>query len=76
MKGVELAKAEICRQWESIDDEVKEHFNVNALVLDMIYCLHRFGTSFEEYFVFKYYERNTLEEVVSTISNDSMDSVN
>lgn len=60
MKGVELAKAEICRQWESIDDEVKEHFNVNALVLDMIYCLHRFGTSFEEYFVFKYYERNTF----------------
>lgn len=32
----------------------------NWLLRDMIYSLHRFGTSFQDYFIFKFYEKNTI----------------
>ena len=59
-KGIELANVQIDRQWATIDEEIKKYLKRKVLVRDMIYCLHRFGTSFEEYFVFKYYERNYI----------------
>ena len=31
-----------------------------ALLYDMIYSLHRFGASFEEYFIFEFYNKNTF----------------
>lgn len=60
MKGVELARSEIERQWDTIEEGIRENLNKKTLVRDLIYSLHRFGTSFEEYFIYKFYERNSL----------------
>lgn len=57
-KGVELANVQIDKQWEMVDPIVKGCLTKKALIRDMIYSLHRFGASFEDYFVYKFYERN------------------
>lgn len=62
-KGVELANVEINRQLDSLDSNIKTCLKKKKLVRDMIYSLHRFGTSFEEYFVFKFYERNLVGRI-------------
>jgi len=54
-KGVILAQKEIERQMPNAHLPEGEGKN---LVLDMIYCLHRFGATFEDYFVYKFYFLN------------------
>ncbi len=34
--------------------------NKKAVIKDMIYCLHRFGFSFNEYFLYELYKKNTM----------------
>lgn len=53
--GIKLLEKEIARQNLTIS---KENFlSISFLKRDMIYCLHRFGVSFLDYFVYKFYEK-------------------
>lgn len=52
-KGVEMAKA-VIRNHGGVDGLTEEY-----LIEDMIYCLHRFGFSYDEYFWFKLYNLST-----------------
>ena len=53
-KGVQMAKAVI-----KAHDGEKNGLSEEALVEDMIYCLHRFGFNYSEYFWFKLYNLST-----------------
>lgn len=56
--GIKLLEKEIARQNLTIS---KENFlSISFLKRDMIYCLHRFGVSFLDYFVYKFYEKNYI----------------
>ncbi len=57
--GVKLAGKQIDRQF-LVYDKIKDTYTKKYLIKDMIYSLHRFGSSFEEYFIFKFYEKNAV----------------
>ena len=55
-KGLPYIEKEISKQAHGA--EALEQVGGGILRLDMIYSLHRFGVSFEEYFIFKFYDLN------------------
>lgn len=55
-KGLELAKREIKRQERNASLPQWGGY----LLVDMIYSLHRFGATFEDYFIYKFYNLNTF----------------
>lgn len=55
-KGLLYIEKEINRQ--IYGNEVLKSVGGGILRLDMIYSLHRFGVSFEEYFIYKFYNLN------------------
>lgn len=63
VNGCKMALKEIDRQWKNVDFWVKENLSKKSILRDMIYSLHRFGVSFQEYFMFKYYNLNTLGRI-------------
>ena len=63
INGCKMALKEIDRQWKNVDFWVKENLSKKSLLRDMIYSLHRFGVSFQEYFMFKFYNLNTLGRI-------------
>lgn len=58
--GVKLIDKEIERQMPNLEPEFREKLSREYLKRDMIYSLHRFGSCFEDYFVYKFYSRNAL----------------
>ncbi len=64
-KGKQMAKTKM----EAFHAEklYEEGHNENEILLDMLYCLHRFGFSYNEYFWFELYNKNTAgkEEFIS-----------
>lgn len=56
--SVKLADKEIERQLNIIAKEVP--LNHSYIRKDMIYSLHRFGVSFLDYFVYKFYDKNYI----------------
>lgn len=63
VNGCKMALKEMDRQWKNVDFWVKENLSKKSILRDMIYSLHRFGVSFQEYFMFKYYNLNTLGRI-------------
>lgn len=60
--SVQLVQNHIKEQLPNIDKRVPGCTQITEewLMRDMIYSLHRFGTSFLDYFIFKFYEKNTI----------------
>lgn len=60
--GLKLVQKHIKEQLPNIDKRVHGCTQITEewLTRDMIYSLHRFGTSFEDYFILKFYEKNTI----------------
>lgn len=56
-KGLSLIYDEIEKQRPNIEDYNESERKL--MIIDMIYSLHRFGVSYEEYFGYKYYNLNT-----------------
>lgn len=56
--GVRLIDEEIARQIPNVENGYRIILEKSCLKRDMLYSLHRFGTSFEEYFIYKFYTRN------------------
>lgn len=54
--GLEFIKKEIDRQRPNIDSHYP--LSDSFLIRDMIYSLHRYGASFNDYFFFKFYDLN------------------
>ncbi len=52
--GLEFAKKEIASK------NIKTAMSEKQLLRDMIYSLHRFGCRFDEYFAFKFYDKNYI----------------
>lgn len=55
-KGLELAKNEVERQKRNASLPEREA----DLYVDMIYSLHRFGATFEDYFIYNFYNLNAF----------------
>ena len=49
-KGIQLAKDILVKRKMEIE---------NSLIRDMIFCLHRYGFSFDEYFIYELYNKNS-----------------
>lgn len=60
--GLMLVQKHVDEQISNIDKRAPGCSQITKewLKRDMIYSLHRFGTSFEDYFIFKFYEKNTI----------------
>lgn len=56
--GLKLIDKMINIQSHTIEAEIP--LSITALKRDMIYSLHRFGVSFLDYFVYKFYEKNYI----------------
>lgn len=54
--GVELSAKEIHRQYNH--KSILGKIGFSKLQRDMIYSLHRFGASFEDYFIYQFYDKN------------------
>lgn len=52
-KGLSVVKTIIEQNKNRISD-----FQYSLLITDMIYCLHRFGCAYNEYFLFEFYNKN------------------
>ncbi len=57
--GAKLVNKELEKQ-KAKQSELIEQIGVKKLRRDMIYSLHRFGASFNEYFMYKFYDLNHL----------------
>lgn len=57
--GIKQINKEIDRQFVAYQI-VSQVWSRSRLQRDMIYSLHRFGVSFEEYFIFKFYDKNHI----------------
>lgn len=68
--GIKLADKEIVRQIPNVESGHRIMLEKSRLKRDMLYSLHRFGTSFEEYFIYKFYGRNFVSR--STFNNLKM----
>ena len=54
-KGLSLIKNNIKKYYGKTNKTQKKQF-----IVDMVYCLHRFGFMFDEYFQYKVYEMSTV----------------
>ena len=54
-KGLQLAKEEINRQERNASCSMR-----GGVCVDMIYSLHRFGATFNDYFIYKFYNLNAF----------------
>lgn len=57
-KGLPMIKASIKQYKEHMG--IKVIISEKQLIRDMVYSLHRFGVEFHNYFLFRFYELNTL----------------
>ena len=58
--GLKFIEKEIEKQLPNLEKGSNHILTRKYLRRDMIYSLHRFGTSFEEYFIFKFYDKNYI----------------
>lgn len=56
--GEKLIEQQISKQYSNNETLKEGYITPKQVKKDMIYSLHRFGASFEEYFVLKFYEKN------------------
>lgn len=60
-RGIQYVDEEINKQRANLNAKIDGHFlSDDYLRRDMIYSLHRFGVNFFEYFVYKFYNKNSI----------------
>lgn len=60
--GLKLINKELDKQLPNINDNIMGGVGLSRewLIRDMIYSTHRFGASFTDYFVYKFYDKNVV----------------